>query len=192
MNTKVVCLSVLLVGLSGCVKDAAIPSAVDNESAVKVKATSSSIQASGQGVLVIAPITFNDTARIRQAVKNECKLEDRLAQSIEQFSAKQFAQIETDSTLKQRDAQVLTIEIEQVQGGGGGAWSGAKSVTVNGTLTKNGKELGSFKAHRYSGGGMFAAYKGTCAILGRCTKTLGKDIAKWLSHPEKNSSLGDR
>jgi hypothetical protein len=58
-------------------------------------------------------------------------------------------------------------------------------------LTKNGKKLGDFKARRYSGGGMFGGYKGTCAILGRCVRTLGSDVAKWLSHPKSKAMLGN-
>ncbi|MCK5889467.1 MAG: hypothetical protein KAG19_05945 [Methylococcales bacterium] len=188
MKMKFLCLSVLLLGLTGCVKDSVNSSSAMDESKTEVKAVQ---QMGSEGVLFISPISINKDARIRQAIKNECKLEDRLAQSIEQFASKQFAEINTDSSLAQKDAKVLTIEIEQVQGGGGGAWSGAKSVLINGELTQNGKVLGTFSARRYSGGGMFAAYKGTCAILGRCTKTLGKDVAKWLENPEKNSALGD-
>ncbi len=40
-------------------------------------------------------------------------------------------------------------------------------------------------------GGFMGAYKGTCALLGRCTKTLGKDIAEWLKNPVNNATLGD-
>ena len=33
---------------------------------------------------------------------------------------------------------------------------------------------------RNSGGGFGGGYKGSCSVLGRCTKALGKDIAGWL------------
>jgi hypothetical protein len=64
-------------------------------------------------------------------------------------------------------------------------------MTVEGVLRDNGREIGSFTAIRYSGGGVFGGYKGTCAIVGRCAKTLGKDIANWLENPQKGSKLGN-
>jgi len=38
---------------------------------------------------------------------------------------------------------------------------------------------------------MFAAYKGTCSIVGRCAKSIGKDISNWLENPTDDASLGD-
>jgi hypothetical protein len=146
-------------------------------------------QTTGTGTLVIKPIKFAKDAYIREAVKNECQLIEKLGQFIEQNAASQYAEIVSSS--RSRRAQTLYIEIEQVHGSGGGAWSGAKDVLIKGKLTKNGRVLGDFKARRYSGGGMFAAYKGTCAILGRCVRTLGKDVAEWLKNPTRQAVLGD-
>ena len=89
------------------------------------------------------------------------------------------------------NAQILTMKIEEVQGAAGDAGYGAKSVVVKGSLSRKGKLLGDFKARRYSGGGMFGGYKGTCAILGRCVKILGKDVAEWLAHPTSQAVLDD-
>ncbi len=93
----------------------------------------------------------------------------------------------SDST----EGRVLHIEIVNVIGTGGGAWSGAKSVTVEGKLTENGEVIGTFTSSRYSGGGAFGGYKGTCSILGRCIKAMGSDIAKWLANPTMDAKLGD-
>jgi len=175
----------IVIGLSGCASKGG--SSTTNKTASPVQAS----QYSGTGTLVIKPIDFAKNSYVREAVRNECNLITKLTDFIDQNAAKNYAKIITDSRSIPKGAEVLTIEIEQVQGGGGGAWSGAKVVLINGKLTKNGKLLGDFKARRYSGGGMFAAYKGTCAILGRCVKTLGSDVAKWLSHPTKNAALGD-
>ncbi len=170
-------LFVLLAALSGCSTNGNKPS--------------QALQHTGTGTLIIKPIGFNKEAHIRDAVKQECNLDGKLTQFIEQFAAGQYANIVTDSNTGSADAQILTMEIEEVQGAAGGAWSGAKSVVVKGSLSQKGKMLGDFKARRYSGGGVFGGYKGTCAILGRCVKTLGKDVAEWLTHPTPQAVLGD-
>jgi len=180
MKFKLLFLTVLLVGLNGC-------GPKENVKTAEVEP----IKHTGTGTLVIKPVVFSKGISIREAVKTECELTGKLTQFIESNAASQYASILTNSTSRQRNAQVLTVEIEQVQGGGGGAWSGAKIVHVKGKLTKNGRVLGNFKARRYSGGGMFSAYKGSCAIFGRCVKTLGKDIATWLKTPTSNAVLGD-
>jgi len=179
MKFKFLYLFVSLLALNGCASNATAPTPTQ------------AVQQTGAGTLVIKPIEFNKDAYIRDAVKQECKLIDKLTLFIEENAATQYAQIITDSAAIPEDAQVLSIEIGQVQGAAGGAWSGPKQVLINGTLTKNGKVLGDFKARRYSGGGMFGAYKGTCAILGRCVRTLGSDVAKWLTHPTSKAMLGD-
>ena len=98
----------------------------------------------------------------------------------------------TDLATVPANTEVLKVKIVEVMGGSGGAWSGGKFVSISGTLQKNGKILGDFKARRISGGGVFGGYKGTCSIMGRCVRTLGKDVAEWLQHhPAKNDVLGD-
>ncbi len=145
----------------------------------------------GSGTLVIKPITFRKDAYVREAVKQQCNLDGKLTQFIEEYAADQYANIITEGGRAPKNAQVLTVVIEEVVGGGGGAWSGAKAVKVKGTLTKNGRVIGDFMARRYSGGGFFGAYKGTCAIMGRCVKALGRDIAEWLQNPTRHAALGD-
>lgn len=115
--------------------------------------------------MIIKPNVYKKIAYIRDAVKQECDLVGKLTQVIKGNADGQYADIITDSNTEPGDAQVLMVEIKEV--------------------------LGDFKARRYSDGGMFDGYKGTCAILGRCVKTLGKDVAKWLAHPTSQPALDD-
>lgn len=177
MKLKLAVLCVFAIGLSGCQTKGAKPV--------------ESVVHSGTGTLLIKPIVFKKDAYIRDAVKQECNLDGKLAQFIDEYAASQYAQIITDGAKGPADAQVLEIEIESVMGAGGGAWSGAKDVVINGVLTQKGKKLGDFKGRRFSGGGMFGGYKGTCAILGRCVKTLGRDVSEWLRNPTDKGVLGD-
>ncbi len=188
MKFKMFCLLLVLFALNGC---ASKGQNTAGQATAQNTATTGSVKGTGTGTLFIKPIDFAKEAYVREAVKQECNLLGKLTQFTQSYAQDQYAQIISDGKSVPRSAQVLNMEIEQVQGGGGGAWSGAKVVMINGTLTQNGKLLGSFKARRYSGGGMFGAYKGTCAILGRCVKALGRDVAEWLRHPTKKAVLGD-
>lgn len=197
MTFKYLFLSLLLLTLSACVTDSKKPAdsqaevQTQNTAQPAVEAQAQSVQYSGTGTLVIKPITYQKGSYVRDAVKRECNLPGKLTQFIEDNAMGQYAKIITNSRSAPAGAELLQIEIEQVQGGGGGAWSGGKWVLINGKLLKRGKVVGSFKARRYSGGGLFGAYKGTCGILGRCVKTLGSDIAGWLANPTHNAVLGD-
>jgi len=145
---------------------------------------------SGTGTLVINEIVFSEDAGVPEAVRQECNLLQELSENIKTAAARQYATI-LEGASAPADADVLTIEIINLVGPGGGAWSGGKSVMIKGSLTKNGQDAGSFKALRVSGGGVWGGYMGTCAILGRCVKTLGEDVAGWLRHPVNNAKLGN-
>lgn len=138
-------------------------------------------------VKVAKTIPFAAESDVRQKVKDECAIQTKIPAFLAQFSS-DVELVEGDLGEKGR---VLTIEITAVRAPGGGAFSGPKSVTVSGVLRENGATIGSFRASRYSGGGAFGGYKGTCAIVGRCAKAIGKDIATWLRNPGTDSKLGD-
>jgi hypothetical protein len=196
MKFNYLILAISLLALNGCVTDSKKPAesqavVAQTQSTSQTQSQVQNIQYTGTGTLVIKPIRFAKEIYVREAVKRECNLLGKLTQFVEENATGQYAKIVTDSISAPAGAQVLQIEIEQVQGGGGGAWSGGKMVLVNGKLIKRGKVIGTFKGRRYSGGGMFGAYKGTCAILGRCVKALGRDIAAWLVNPTHQAVLGD-
>ncbi len=144
----------------------------------------------GQLVTISWPIEFTETSGASDNVKAECTLQTRLPQFIKDY-AKKMNVVLADDVTEETEGRVLQLEITGVLGFAGGAWSGPKTVTVEGTLTENGEVIGTFVAMRYSGGGAFGGAKGTCSILGRCIKTLGSDIAKWLANPTMDARLGD-
>lgn len=177
--------------LAGCAnqgtKNASAPTGPTAESS---SGMATKIAGSG-GLLVIKEVTFGADASVPEAVKNECALLSRLSAEIKANAAHHYATVLEGSTAEPANADVLSIEIINLMGSGGGAWSGGKSVMIKGTLSKQGKAVSSFKALRVSGGGVFGGYMGTCAILGRCVRTLGKDVAGWLQNPTPNATLGD-
>jgi hypothetical protein len=142
----------------------------------------------GEGtVRVLRSIPFDSEANASQKVKDGCKLETKVPHFLASYSDR----VELVDALGKKRGRVLELTISDVHAPGGGAFSGAKSMSVTGVLRENGKKIGSFEAIRFSSGGMFGGYKGTCAIVGRCAKTIGKDIATWLENPGMNSRLGN-
>ena len=136
-------------------------------------------------------VPFADGIDVTDAVRNECALGTRLPQFIAESAERGVEVVLGDAPVENAKGKVLRLEFTHILGFGGGAWSGPKSVTVSGKLYQNGEVIGSFVASRYSTGGAFAGYKGTCSILGRCIKTLGVDIAHWLQGPTMNARLGN-
>ncbi len=150
----------------------------------------SAAHADSATVTVSREVEFDEASGVTDNVRKECTLQTRLPGFIKDF-AKGMKIVLADDVSESTEGRVLHLTITNVIGPGGGAWSGSKSVTVKGELTENGEVLGSFIAGRYSGGGAFGGYKGTCSILGRCIKTIGKDIALWLKNPTMDARLGN-
>ena len=139
------------------------------------------------GTRVPNPIPFGDDVQVRDKVRSEYDLGKKTAQFIAQYRD----DIAVVSGNLGNSGRVLDVKITQVFAAGGGAFSGPKWMELTGTLKQVGKHVASFRAKRFSTGGAFGALKGTCAIIGRCTKTLGKDVAMWLKDPKDGAKLGD-
>jgi hypothetical protein len=136
-------------------------------------------------VLRVVPIA--ESARVPQKVRSECGVQDKVPVFLSNYARN----VELVDGELGTQGRILELHIGDVHAPGGGAFSGPKWMTVTGVLRENGREVGSFTAKRFSGGGMFGAYKGTCAIVARCAKAIGKDIAGWLRSPRDGARLGD-
>ena len=144
-----------------------------------------------QTIVVPEKIPYGKDTMVRPKVRSECQIEEKIARFIVSYAQKGGMKIVRE---KPSDGEYLVLDAEVISavGAGGGAWSGSKSVKIKGDLKdQSGKVIANFTAGRYSGGGAFGGYKGTCAILGRCTKAIGKDVAAWLVDPQPNAMLGD-
>jgi hypothetical protein len=134
---------------------------------------------------VLRAIPYAKDAEVRQAVRDTCQLETKVPGFIAQFGS--------DVVLvdQLKGGRVLELAITQVHAPGGGGFSGPKWMTVTGTLREGGRAVGTFRAKRFTTGGVFAGFKGTCSIIARTTKAIGSDIATWLENPGMDSKLGD-
>ena len=135
---------------------------------------------------------FAQQLSVPDAVRAECNLPGKVPEFVKEFAGKTYDKVVlADGVSAKTPGQALSLSITGLTGTGGGAYSGAKHVTVQGTLWENGKVKGTFTATRYSGGGAFGGMKGTCSILGRCVQAIGKDVGGWLLQPSMNANLGD-
>ncbi len=131
---------------------------------------------------ILSPVSYKDGITVRDAVKAECDLLEKVPGFIEEF-AKKNNSVKLVEDIAGAKGRVLKVEIVNVGESGRG-----KSLTLTGELREKGKVIGTITARRTSMGGPFG-FGGVCRSLQRCAKTLGKDVAAWLEKPAMDVKL---
>ncbi len=150
-----------------------------------------SFGASAEQALNIQSVTFTkDKTEVNYKVRAECKLLEKTEKYLVYFGKKNFSSVTTEKKAV-AGAYNISAKIIGTIGAPGGAISGRKGATIKGTVKKNGKLVGSFEAFRSSGGGFGFGYRGTCSLLGRSVKRLGRDITEWAVKPTLNARIGE-
>ena len=136
---------------------------------------------------------FAENAHISQKIKTECvELQTKLPAYTEQFARSFGVDVKLKNSVNKTDAgQVLIVEITNAVSQGNAFIGHRKFSEVSGTLYRDGERVAGFIGARNSMGGFFAGYKGSCSVLGRTMKAMGKDIAEWLKDPQDEAELGD-
>jgi hypothetical protein len=151
-----------------------------------------SVSAFSQSIAVPRPVPYAADSDIAGNIKRECAIDVKLADFIAEYANERHVPVslvgQTDASMPGR---VLVIEIQDSESSGNAFIGHHKSTKVRGSYFEDSKLVGSFKDRRDSMGGMFAGFKGSCSVLGRTVKEIGKDIAEWLEHPVLNADLGD-
>ncbi|MFL0801208.1 MAG: hypothetical protein K6L80_12205 [Agarilytica sp.] len=132
-------------------------------------------------------ITITDSAQyidkevVATNIANECtSLGAQFSDSTANYLTKYGWKVKRESTLPKKDI-TLKLSIKNAISAGN-AWSGhRKSVSIKAEVYKNGELIDTYTGTRNSGGGFGAGFKGSCKVLHRCVKTLGKDVSKWLN-----------
>ncbi len=137
-----------------------------------------------ESLTILSPVSFKDGITVRDAVKAECDLLEKVPGYIEEF-AKKNASVKLAADVAGAKGRVLKVQITDVGERGGPS---AKSLTITGELRENGKVIGTITARRTSMGGPWG-FGGVCRSLQRCAKTLGKDVAAWLEKPAMDVKL---
>lgn len=139
----------------------------------------------------LAPWT--DERDIAENIRKECELTRQLPAYIAEYAKEHRIATQFADDVSPNDAgRVLVVEIEEAVSRGNAFIGHQKFTRARGALYDHGKEVGNFVAQRYSMGGAFAGYKGSCSVLGRTVKAIGKDVAEWLKAPTMDARLGDQ
>ena len=145
--------------------------------------------AQAKDVVTISELTpFAEDSGATDAVKEECGFEERLPKYLKSEAKKIADIVMTTEPLETVEGKVLFMETTHVFAPGGGGYSGAKNVEVEGELRENGEVIASFMVDRSA---LFGMTPGTCSMLKRVAKKIGEDVAEWLEAPEMDSMLGD-
>ncbi len=144
-------------------------------------------------VQVQSSIPYAEDAEIANKVREECtQLNTQLAEFTQEFGRENGIEVQLVETLDtSAPGRVLQMEIVDAVSMGNAFIGHQKYSRVRGVLFENGQQIADFRGRRNSMGGAFAGYKGSCSVLGRTVKALGKDIAQWLANPQAGAQLGD-
>ncbi|WP_296226613.1 hypothetical protein [Ralstonia sp. UBA689] len=136
-------------------------------------------------VLLETPITYLPEAGVVQSVKDECQIESMLARRVGDVLRKieKTDNVTIAAGTSAGEAKVLRLQISHVLGVGGGAWTGPKAITVVASLVDGGKVVRQTKINRWTLGGLWGGFKGTCSILERSAIAIGKDLGRWVRNP---------
>ncbi|WP_116139247.1 hypothetical protein [Trinickia diaoshuihuensis] len=136
-------------------------------------------------VLLETPVTYASGAGVVDRVKDECHIDELLAHRVGDALGRlnRTGDGTIDANSAPGDAQVLRLQISYVMGVGGGAWTGPKAISLSADLIDNGKVVRHAKFKRWSVGGVWGAFKGTCSILDRTSVIISKDLRRWVHNP---------
>lgn len=145
--------------------------------------------AAADTVYVGTSTPFAEDSGVTDNVRNECGFETRLPKYLKSYAKKSGVKVVlTDDPLDSLEGRVLVLTTTNVFAPGGGGYSGVKTATVEGKLMDNGEVVGTASSHRRALMGMMP---GTCSMLKRVAKILGRDFGEWLANPTMDATLGD-
>ena len=131
--------------------------------------------------LVQVPAVYDSAAPVTDSVRRECAIESVIGNHVfMQVSAAFPKSLQIQAPGKDDREKYLMLTVLAVQGVGGGAWSGGKSITIRADLLQEGKTVSTKVLSRGSRGGAFGGFSGTCQIMERIAGALGRDTAAWL------------
>jgi hypothetical protein len=146
----------------------------------------------GKIITLKTEIPFKEDANIAASIRNECIIGKQLSDFTKEYSEGNKMKVNLDDTAtKENSDYYLDLEIIESMSAGNAFIGHRKYTKIKGTLFKAGKEIATVRGMRKSSGGFMGGFKGSCSVLGRTVKVLGKDLSVWLRHPTKRGYIGD-
>ncbi len=135
---------------------------------------------------VLAAIPYSEDNRVAHNILTECtELGSKLTTFLVKFAKKKGIEVTPVAALSKDDAgRNLVIEITDAVSRGNAFIGHQKYMEARAELFVDGVSKGEKTYHRDSMGGFGAGYKGSCSVLGRNSKALGKDFSVWLKEME--------
>jgi hypothetical protein len=133
-------------------------------------------------IVVPANVPYASEGIFPENVRRECtRLGTNIGTFIKQYADQNGTAVELSQSIDFSSAPAsLRVEIVNVVSAGNAFVGHNKSMSVTVELLSGGRVTAKNSFSRNSMGGFGAGFKGSCAVLGRVTKALGKDIAEWL------------
>jgi hypothetical protein len=144
-------------------------------------------------VRMVSSVPYSENAEIAENIRRECvQIQEQLAHFTQEYAASNGLEVTlVDQVTAGDPGKVLIVHIEDAVSMGN-AFSGHRKFTrISGELFEDGERIAGFHGRRNSGGGAIGGYKGSCSVLGRTVKALGRDVANWLNNPSDGARLGD-
>jgi hypothetical protein len=162
-------------------------------SAVIIAAVMVATGAQAGDVSIARSVPYGAEAEVAEKVRTECVgLQGQLADFTREFAAAKGVQVSLhDEVSAQTPGRVLLMQIDDAVSMGNAFIGHQKYTRISGELYQDGERVAGFRARRNSMGGAFAGYKGSCSVLGRTVRALGRDVGDWLAAPVDGARLGD-
>lgn len=135
------------------------------------------------GPVIVEPrIAFAEPAAVPPHVLSDCALEANLPRLIQDQAHGPL--LIGDGDTRGRVFKGWIIEIADP---GKSAWSGTKSLTIEGVLTEAGTKIGTVTVREQTGRGL----ADSCGALNFAARVAADKIARWLVNPVPGARLGD-
>jgi hypothetical protein len=159
---------------------ASAPQAADPEPAASAASPANTAKSEKKAALAklavaLEPVTYSANAKVEPSLREDCKIEQALQRDVgKMLHHYGLGGRKAAST----QGRTLKMQITEVTGDSGGAWTGPKSVTAHMQLFIDGRLERETDMTRVNVGAN--PFRGTCHVLHQHTKTLGRDVARWL------------
>jgi hypothetical protein len=133
--------------------------------------------------------TYKYPDMIENSIKAECTdITSKIGTFTKSYAKEKGMKVKLSKNVKKgAKGNNLVIEILNAVSKGNAFIGHQKFILIHASLYKDGRLVDDIKLQRDSSGGFAAGFKGSCSVLGRCAKAIGKDLSLWLAKYNTNS-----